>query len=62
MLISCQEKISFMTNAILTIGALKKKSVLLLCVCFFLFFLMVLLIHVLRIREETDSREKVVEI
>jgi hypothetical protein len=58
----------FTTIEILTIGALKKKkSVLLGCVCvcvcvFFFFLLLGLLMHVLRIREETDSREKVVEI
>jgi len=85
-LLGAKKKI-FKTNETFTIGALKKKFVLLLkthlplsfwnefssgrlelkgsvlfvCVFFSLFFL-VLLMHVFIIREETDSREKVVDI
>jgi hypothetical protein len=32
------------------------------CVCVFFSLFLVLLMHVLRIRQDTDSREKVVEI
>jgi hypothetical protein len=64
-LLGAKKKI-FKTNEIFTIGALKKKFVLLLClcvcVCFFSLFFLVLLMHVFIIREETDSREKVVDI
>ncbi len=58
-LLGAKKKI-FKTNEIFTIGALKKKFVLLLCLC--VCFFLVLLMHVFIIREETDSREKVVDI